>query len=134
MSRQKLKDRLRGYYNNLFERWRGFTWKGEQWRWWEAVRFWAHLGGTDNKDCWQIKYGVWRKTVSQTATGYKPEQLEKKETSFQTRERNRNWAEGWGGEGVEGRHSNYERDIALTEIAFLFSDAAQVKLTPVHCS
>lgn len=73
--------------------------------------------------------------MSQTATGYKPEQLEKMETSFQTRERNRNWAEGWGGEGVEGRHSkDYERDITLTKIAFLFSDAAQVKLTPVHCS
>lgn len=58
------------------------------------------------------------------------------ELSFQTGERSRrNWAEGWGGEGVEGRHSkDYERDITLKKIAFLFSDAAQVKLTPVHCS
>ena len=74
--------------------------------------------------------------MSKMATGYTPEQLEKNGIIFSDwGKKQRNWAEGWGGEGVEGRHSkDYERDITLTKTAFLFSDAAQVKLTPIHCS
>lgn len=74
--------------------------------------------------------------MSKMATGYNPEQLLKNGIVFSDwGKKQRNRAEGWGGEGVEGRHSkDYERDITLTKTTFLFSDAAQVKLMPVHWS
>ena len=41
--------------------------------------------------------------MSKMATGYKPEQLEKNGIVFSDwGKKQRNWAEGWGGEGVEG--------------------------------